>query len=67
MQAYEFNTTASDGFIKIPAEYEKKIPGHIRVIVFAEKKTLNQKRKRFPYFALDTAGYKFDREEANER
>jgi hypothetical protein len=67
MQAYEFNTTAKDGFIKIPTEYEKKIPGNVRVIVFAEKKPLSRKSKRFPYFALDTTGYKFDREEANER
>jgi hypothetical protein len=67
MQAYEFNTTASDGFIKIPAEYKKVIPSDIRVIVIADKRKETKKDVSFPYFALDMTGYKFNREEANER
>ena len=34
MQAYEFQTTARDGFIKIPDEYVRKIGSEIRVILF---------------------------------
>jgi hypothetical protein len=67
MQAYEFNTTASGGFIKIPAEYEKVIPSDIRVIVISDKRPVTKKDIPFPYFALDMKGYKFNREEANER
>jgi hypothetical protein len=67
VEAYKFSTTASDGFIKIPAEYSRKIPADVSVIVFPRKKPYNQKRNLFPDFALDTTGYHFDREEAHER
>jgi hypothetical protein len=67
MQAYEFNTTAKNGFIKIPMEYQKIIPSDIRVIVMTGKRPEVKKEISFPYFALDMTGYKFSREEANER
>jgi hypothetical protein len=67
MQAYEFDTTANNGFIKIPDAFIKKIPSDVRVIILAEKKPVVQKKNLFPDFALDTTGYTFDREEANER
>jgi hypothetical protein len=67
MQTYEFNTTASNGFIKIPAEYEKKINSDVRVIVLTDESTKIKRDIAFPYFALDMTGYKFNREEANER
>ncbi len=67
MQAYEFTTTARNGYIKIPTEYEKVIPPDIRVIVITGKKPEDKKKISFPYLALDMTGYKFDRDEANER
>ena len=43
MQAYEFYTTAQDGFIKIPDEYVKKIGTDIRVILFSTDEPKNRK------------------------
>ncbi|MCL1877916.1 MAG: hypothetical protein FWF80_03590 [Defluviitaleaceae bacterium] len=65
-QAFEFQTTVQDGFIRIPDIYAKIIPRKIKVIVLADK-TEKDEKTQFPYFAVDTAGYVFDREEANER
>lgn len=69
MAVYEFQTAVNDGIINIPAEYRDKILGKIKVILVSEEndneKTL--KKLMFPYFAVDTTGYIFDREEANER
>ncbi len=67
MQAYEFNTTTSNGFIKIPNEFTKKIPSDVRVIVLTEEKPKVSKKALFPDFGIDTTGYTFNREEANER
>jgi len=66
MQAFEFQATAQDGIIRIPDKYVKKIPQKIKVIVLADK-IEKEEKVLFPYFAVDTTGYVFDREEANER
>jgi len=65
-QAFEFQATAQDGFIRIPDIYAKIMPRKIKVIVLADKAEKEEKSP-FPYFAVDTSGYIFDREEANER
>jgi len=65
-QAFEFQATAQDGFIRIPDIYAKKMPRKIKVIVLADKIEKDEKAP-FPYFAVDTTGYVFDREEANAR
>lgn len=67
MQAFEFHTTAQNGFIKIPEEYARKIPSSVKVIVLAQEKPKSDKRTHFPDFAINTTGFVFDREEANER
>jgi len=68
MQAFEFQTTAQNGFIKIPDEYVRKIPSSVKVIVLAGEKQKTGKRNLFPYFGIDTSAFVFDREEAaNER
>ena len=67
MQAFEFRTTAQDGFIRIPDEYVKKIPTSVKVIVYASEKPKSGKRSFFPDFDIDTTGFVFSREEANER
>ena len=72
MEAYEFQTAVNDGVIRIPVKYRNKLSGKVKVILMREndirKKTNNKKTKAdFPYFAIDTTGYVFNREEANER
>ena len=65
-QAFEFQATAQDGIIRIPDIYAKIMPRKIKVIVLADE-TEKEEKTPFPYFAVDTAGYVFDREEASER
>jgi hypothetical protein len=43
MQAFEFQTTAHNGFIKIPDKYAKKIGSEIRVIVLPKASELHEK------------------------
>jgi len=66
---YEFETAVRDDVIHIPAEYKNKFKGKIKVILMMEETTENKTTKKFsfPYFAVDTTNYVFDREEANER
>jgi len=66
MTAYEFQTAVGDGIIQIPLEYRNKLSGNIRVILMQEEAAPG-KTMEFPYFAIDTTGYVFNREEANER
>ena len=66
MYAFEFQTTTSDGIIRIPDKYVKKIPRKVKVIVLTDN-VEKEEPSPFPYFAVDTLGYVFDREEANER
>jgi hypothetical protein len=67
MQAYEFHATTQNGLIRIPGEYAKKLPASVKVIVLADEKPKDGKRKLFPDFGVDTTGFVFNREEANER
>jgi len=65
-QAFEFQTITQDGIIRIPDIYANIIPRKIKVIVLADK--IEKKEKApFPYFAIDTTNYVFNREEANAR
>ena len=69
MAAYEFKTAVNDGIIHIPVEYRNKLIGNVKVIIMPEEsddKEISEKSP-FPYFAVDTTNYVFDREEANER
>ena len=66
MQAFEFQTTTQDGVIRIPDRFKSKITPNIKVIILSGEQE-KPKKAPFPYFAVDTTGYVFDREEANER
>jgi len=67
MEAFEFRATAKDGIIKIPEKYRKKLTHNIKVIVLTEDSIKEVNDDSFPFFGISTNGYKFDREEANER
>ena len=65
----EFNSFVENGIILIPDEYKNKFFGKVKIILIPEavESKPSGREFNFPYFAADTAGYVFDREEANER
>ena len=65
MQAYEFYAMPENGFIRIPDNYKDKIVSKIKVIVVDDKSPSIRDLLLPP--TLDTRGWKFNREEANER
>ena len=68
MLAYEFQTALKDGIIQIPAEIQNKMFGKVKVILMSEEVSrMEREESTFPYFAVDTTGYVWNREEANER
>ena len=67
MQAVEFNATVENGVIPIPRQYKKSIADKVRVIILSETNKEKPKKKKIYSIGLDMKGYKFNREEANER
>jgi hypothetical protein len=73
MEAYEFQTEVSDGIIHIPNEYKNRVADNVRVILLIDKPSaqsshlIDTKKPTFSAMKLDTRGFIFDREEANER
>lgn len=75
MQAYEFYAIPKNGVISIPDQYKGKITTRIKVILleqtsmkFGNDKVNERKRTDFlSPISIDTRGWKFDKEEANER
>lgn len=72
MQAIEFQTTLRNGIVTIPPEYSAQWEGKtIRVIVLDEANDLapsvEPQASAFRAVALNTQGFKFNREEANAR
>ena len=74
MQAYEFFAKPENGVIPIPKEFRSKITSNVKVIVlktqqnnidFGETST-EYKSDLLLAPSLDTSGWKFNREEANE-
>jgi hypothetical protein len=72
-----FESTVIDGLIKIPEQYIDEIPDPV-IVILAEKETceLGYRPKTKPWpkaieelgrLGLDTSGWKFSRDEANER
>jgi len=66
MQAYQFYTTAENGFIRIPDEYREKIGTKIEVTVINNEQFDICQNDIFPPL-IDTKSWIFNREEANER
>jgi len=73
MQAYEFYATPENGVIKIPEQYKDKITSGVKVILLEEKdriKKIEDGQEKSPQFlppVYKTKGWKFNRDEANER
>ena len=71
MQAYEFYTKPENGVILIPEQYRHQISSNVMVIILDKtpRKVTSMKRKTdlLSPPVLKTKGWKFNREEANER
>ena len=75
MRAYEFYAKPENGTIPIPEKYKNLIIDDVMVIVLEKKPwefshdEINARKKTDLLLppTLDTRGWKFDREEANER
>jgi hypothetical protein len=65
VEAYQFYATPDNGVIRIPERYKDKIRSQAKVTVQIEKSSSIRDILLPP--TLDTSGWKFDREEANER
>ena len=71
MQAYEFYAVPENGTIKIPKQFRNRIKTSVKVILLEDnldKKEISHKRTDLlSPISIDTRGWKFDKEEANER
>ncbi|MCL1799732.1 MAG: hypothetical protein FWG23_08370 [Eggerthellaceae bacterium] len=67
MTSISFEAVAENGTIRIPEEYAKQIGPSVRVVVLPVKAVPDRKSDRIPFFGFDTAGHRFDRDEANAR
>ena len=75
MQAFEFVTKPENGTITLPAELQPILKSSIRVLILQAPPTMEEEegliasRKSDLLLSptLDTRGWKFNREEANER
>ena len=75
MQAYEFYATPENGAIKIPEKYRNRITSGVKVILLDEKpfgydrEHTDARLKSDLLLAptMNTKGWRFSREEANER
>jgi len=75
MQAYEFYATPKNGVIPIPEKYRSQITNNVMVIILEKKpwtfsREAASNRKKTDLLSppsLKTKGWKFNREDANER
>ncbi|MCL1875549.1 MAG: hypothetical protein FWF87_04755 [Synergistaceae bacterium] len=75
MQAYEFYAMPENGAIKIPEQYRNRITSGVKVIVL-EQKPISERKGEIIYHqksdlllspTMNTNGWRFSRDEANER
>jgi hypothetical protein len=71
MYAIEFETKIENGVIPIPFQYKDLISDNVKVIVLSKEKTVPESakpiKKKIHYIGINMKGYRFNREEANER
>ena len=68
MNQYEFQLDLNGDFLRLPEQFRDK-RGVAKIILMTEEteKTSKRKRPSFNAMRLDTTGFRFNREEANER
>ena len=68
MQAYEFSSVVGkEGTIHIPQQYLKNLSSPVKVILLTNENASKGKNKHFSAITLETKGFIFNRDEANER
>jgi hypothetical protein len=68
MQAVEFESHVENGVITIPYKYRDSVADTVRVILLnSESPKTDKKPKKIYSIEIDMTGYKFNRDEANER
>jgi len=71
MQAVEFDSYVDNGVINIPLQYQKEVSREVRVILLSKGVSINNTSKNYKKniysLAVDMTGFKFDRNEINER
>jgi tRNA 2-selenouridine synthase SelU len=67
MQAYEFESVVEKGYISIPHNMLNKMMKKVKVILLYEDEGKAESKHKEFTANLHTKGFKFDREEANER
>jgi len=69
MNAVEFQSTIrDDGSIFVPREYKDRVGKYVKVILLSGETENDEKEiPDFSSIRIKTKGFKFDREEANER
>ena len=68
MNQYEFQLDFNGDLLRLPEQFRNK-RGVAKIILMTEEAEATPKRKRpsFNAMRLDTTGFQFNREEANER
>jgi hypothetical protein len=69
MYAVEFNADIENGIVHIPQKYEelKKVKKAKFIVIYDSDNKIEKRSKKMNAISIDTNGFKFDREEANER
>lgn len=71
MHAVEFESQVEGGMIRIPERYRNTVGSRVKVIVLMDEYSAGKRGcfgpEDFTELKLSTRGWKFDREEANER
>ncbi|MCL2499933.1 MAG: hypothetical protein FWE90_06300 [Defluviitaleaceae bacterium] len=75
MQAYEFYATPENGTIKLPEQLKNRITSGVKVILLEyrlkglglEEKRIKKRTDSLSPVSIDTRGWVFDKDEANER
>lgn len=67
MYAVEFSTKIERGSIKIPEQYVGKLGSRVKVIILTNQMEERNLAPNFSALRINTKGFKFDRELANER
>jgi hypothetical protein len=67
MYTVEFDAKISNGTIKIPNKYISRLGDKVKVIILAGESDEKKEVSGFNSIRINTKGFKFDREDANER